>query len=44
VVRYFEYAWRAPQFAHDPAQAGRLLAEAGYPNGFDAGSVSSDMV
>ena len=40
----FEYAWKAPQFAYDPAQAKKLLAEAGYPNGFDAGTVSSDMV
>jgi peptide/nickel transport system substrate-binding protein len=40
----FEYAWKAPAFAYDPGQARKLLAEAGYPNGFDAGAVSSDIV
>jgi peptide/nickel transport system substrate-binding protein len=33
----FEYFWQPPAAAYDPVQAKKLIAEAGYPNGFDAG-------
>jgi peptide/nickel transport system substrate-binding protein len=38
----FEFFWQPPKPAYDPAKAKRLLAEAGYPNGFDAGEYFCD--
>jgi peptide/nickel transport system substrate-binding protein len=38
----FEYYWQPPDPAYDPAQARKLIGEAGYPNGFDAGEYTCD--
>jgi peptide/nickel transport system substrate-binding protein len=38
----FEHYWQPPTPVYDPAKAKELLAEAGHPNGFDAGEYYCD--
>ena len=39
----FEFGWTAPPIPYDPTRSRKLLAEAGYPNGFDAGEYTCEM-
>jgi peptide/nickel transport system substrate-binding protein len=39
----FELSWHAPELRYDPERARKLLAEAGYPRGFDAGDYTCDI-
>ncbi len=38
----FDFYWPAPAYPYDPTKARQLLADAGYPHGFDAGEYFCD--
>src|SRR5207237_3756068 len=42
VPDHYEFFWQPPPPVYDPAAAKKLLAEAGHPDGFDAGEYFCD--
>ena len=43
IPKDFDFSWAAPLYPYDPVKASKLLAEAGYVGGFDAGELYCDI-
>ena len=43
IPQNFEFSWPAPLYPFDPKKARQFLAEAGFPNGFEGGTITADL-